>query len=167
MLNKAKGNGIKFDVTVSGSVRYLVENIISVSDLRTLLADLIENAIIATKDCFKREILVSLGVCEGYYLAEVFDSGRLFEKEPLINFGLKKTTTHADTGGSGIGLMTTSEILSNYQASLVIEEFPDQFNIFSKKVSVRFDNFSQYIVKAESAQIIRTISAREANVVHV
>jgi signal transduction histidine kinase len=165
MFNKAKANGIKYEFTVSGSVRYMVENIISVSDLRTLLADLIENAIIATKSCDKKKILVSLGVYEGYYMVDVFDSGKPFEQESLINFGRKKTTTHANTGGSGIGLITVSEILNNYHASFIIEEFPDKYNIYTKKVSVIFDHLNQYMVKARTDEEIRTISVREDSIV--
>ena len=90
MFNKARENGIKYEFTVSGSIKYMVENVISVSDLRTLLADLIENAIIATKNCDKKEILVTLGVCEECYMIDVFDSGIPFEPETIINFWQKK-----------------------------------------------------------------------------
>ncbi len=54
MLQKAKAHGINFDLSVSGSVKYLVENVIGESDLNTLLADLIDNAIIAVKNCEKK-----------------------------------------------------------------------------------------------------------------
>lgn len=167
MFNKARENGIKYEFTISGSVKYMVENVIYVSDLRTLLADLIENAVIATKKCDKKEILVSLGIFEGYYMINVFDSGISFEPETIINFGRKKSTTHADTGGSGIGLLTVSEILSIYGASFIIEEFSETSNFFTKNVSVKFDNLDQYIVKSKTDKEICAISVREDLIVNI
>lgn len=167
MLSKARENGIKYEVTISSSVKYMVENIISASDLRTILADLIENAIIAAKDCDKKEILVSLGAFEGYYMIDIFDSGIPFEPETLIDFGRKKNTTHANSGGSGIGLMTVSEILNNYGASFIIEELSDEYTFFTKKVSVKFDNLNQYIIKADTNKDIRVTPVRENLIVNI
>jgi Histidine kinase-, DNA gyrase B-, and HSP90-like ATPase. len=163
MFDKARKSNVDFDFTISGSMKYLVENIIAVSDLRTLLADLIENAIIASKDCDKRKVLVSSGVFEGYYTIDIFDSGVPFELETLINFGRKKTTTHANAGGSGIGLMTVSEILNSYHTSFVIEEFSESDAAFSKKVSVKFDNLNQYAVKSKDLDKAVICNASLAN----
>lgn len=94
-------------------------------------------------------------------MIDIFDSGVAFEQETLINFGREKTTTHANAGGSGIGLMTVFEILNFYSASFIIEEFSDSDNTFSKKISVKFDNLNQYIVKAKSDKGTRAISIRK------
>lgn len=166
MHSKAKQNGIKCEFTVSASIKYMVENIISVSDLRTLLADLLENAVIATKNCEKKKIFVSFTVLEGYYLIDIFDSGLPFEREILENFGRKQITTHADTGGSGIGLITVSEILSNYAASFIIEEFPSQ-SVFTKKISVKFDHLNQFIIKTNSDKEVRTIPVKQDLILNV
>ena len=160
MFNKARENSIKFELTISGSVKYLVENVISESDLNTLLADLIENAIIATKNNGSKEILASISISEGYYIIDVFDSGIPFELETIVSLGLKKITTHADNGGSGIGLTTSFEIFKKYSASFLIEEFSDGNILFTKRVSVKFDSLNQYIVKTFRNNEINAISER-------
>lgn len=152
MYRKANENSIKYDVAISGSIKYMTEKVISVSDLRTLLADLIENAIIAVKASDKKEILVMLSICDGVYVIDVFDSGLPFEPKVLMNFGREKITTHADTGGSGIGLMTVSSILSGYRASFLVEEYPEGSGNFTKKVSVKFDNLNQFNVKSKALE---------------
>ena len=159
MLNKARENCIEFELVISGSVKYLVGNIILESDLNTLLADLIENAIIATKYGENRKILVSLGICEDCYLIDVFDSGIPFDAETIVNLGLKKFTTHND--GSGIGLTTAFEIFKKYGASFLIEEFDSENTLFTKKVSVKFDKLNKYIAKTLRNPEIEAISQRD------
>lgn len=167
MLHKAKAAGTDFELTISGSVKYLVENIISETDLNTLLADLVENAMIATKSSNSKRILVSISISEGHYLVDIFDSGIPFEVETIVNIGLKKITTHADSGGSGIGLATAFEIFKKHNASFIIEEFADENSLFTKKVSVKFDNLNQYIIKTMRSSEIKAFSQREDLIVTV
>jgi len=165
MRGRARENGIEFALVLYGSVKYMTENIIPVSDLRTLLADLIENAVIAAKSGGGKEILVSIGVSEGRYLVDILDSGVPFEANTLVHLGLEKTTTHAEHGGSGIGLVTAFEILKLYRASLIIEEFSGESTPYSKRVSVRFDGLNQYIVKTIRHKEIKALSQRDDLVV--
>lgn len=167
MLHKAKAAGTDFELTISGSVKYLVENIISETDLNTLLADLIENAIIATKSSNSKRILVSISISEGHYLVDIFDSGIPFYVETIANLGLKKITTHSDSGGSGIGLATAFEIFKKHNASFIIEEFANENIFFTKKVSVKFDNLNQYIIKTMRSSEIKAFSQREDLIVTV
>ncbi len=160
MLQKAKEHQIEMDLSLSGSVKYLTENFITEMDLKTLLADLIENAIIASKRREKKNIMVHMGIEDKCYLVEVFDSGVPFTLETLSLMGLKRTTTHADEGGSGIGIMTLFEILQKTRASLVIEEFTGH-SLFTKKVSLCFDGLGQYRIKTDRADEIRLLSKRE------
>lgn len=160
MLQKAKEHQIEMDLSLSGSVKYLTENFITEMDLKTLLADLIENAIIASKRREKKNIMVHMGIEDKCYLVEVFDSGVPFTLETLSLMGLKRTTTHADEGGSGIGIMTLFEILQRTRASLVIEEF-NGHGLFTKKVSLCFDGLGQYRIKTDRADEIRLLSKRE------
>lgn len=164
MYNKAIENGVLLEFILSGSVKYMIENIISDSDLRTLLADLIENAIIATKKAENRRILVSIGISCDCYLISVLDSGIPFEVNTIVNLGLKKATTHADDGGSGIGLLTVFHIVKTHCASLVIEELCDN-GIYTKRLSVKFDGLNQYIVKTSRYNEILSVSQRKELVV--
>ncbi len=164
MYNKARENDVLLELILSGSVTYMIENIISDSDLKTLLADLIENAIIATKKAENKRVLVSIGISSGYYLISVLDSGIPFEVDTIVNLGLKKATTHADEGGSGIGLLTIFQILKAHRASLAIEELSDN-SIYTKRLSVKFDGLDQYIVKTARYNEIEAISQRKELVV--
>ena len=159
MLQKSNGYQIEFDLTVSGSVKYLVQNILDETDLRTLLADFMENAIIATKQCERRKILVHIGIVNEIYTIDVFDSGISFTAETLLHIGQMRFTTHKKDGGSGIGLMSTFEIARKYQSSFIIEEL-DSRDLFVKKVSMCFDQLGQYRVKTNQAENVHLLSRR-------
>lgn len=159
MLQKSNGYQIEFDLTVSGSVKYLVQNILDETDLRTLLADFMENAIIATKQCERRKILVHIGIVNEIYTIDVFDSGISFTAETLLHIGQMRFTTHKKDGGSGIGLMSTFEIARKYQSSFIIEEL-DSRDLFVKKVSMCFDQLGQYRVKTSQAENVHLLSRR-------
>jgi sensor histidine kinase regulating citrate/malate metabolism len=165
MLGKARASGVEFEVTISGSVKYMAENVVSAQDLTTLLADLIDNAITATKHRDKKKILVLIGIVDGCYRIDVFDSGIAFEPDTLSDLGVKKTTTHAESGGSGIGMMTTFEILKRYHASFAIEEYGDSDCLFTKKVSVSFDRMHRFGVIMGSADNIETDAREESMLV--
>ena len=160
MFNKAKENGVILELTLAGSVTFMVENIISDSELRTLLADLIENAIIATKASISKKILVFIGISNSSYLINVMDSGIPFEVNTIVDLGLKRATTHADDGGSGIGLVMAYQVIKEHHASFIIEEYSGN-NIYTKKLSVKFDGLEQYIVKSDRYNEIRSLSPRE------
>lgn len=148
MLQKSNEQQIDFNLSLSGSVKYLVESIATEQDINTLLADLIENAIIATKKCVPRNILVHIGIADNCYSIGIFDNGIAFTRETIKDIGLKRTTTHAGEGGSGIGLMTTFEILKKHKASFVIEDIADNV-LYTKNVSVCFDNLGQFRIKSK------------------
>ena len=156
MFNKAREHGIEFELTLSGSVKFMTENIASISDITTLLADLIENAITAVNHSASKKILVLIGIVDNCYIIDVFDSGIPFEPETFESLGQKKVTTHADSGGSGIGLMTTLEILKRYNASFAIEEYTQSCCIYTKKVAAVFDNLNQFNISTEKNNDIYT-----------
>ncbi len=163
MLQKCKEQLIDFNLSVSGSIKYLVENIATEQDINTLLADLIENAIIATKKCASKNVLVHIGITDNCYSIGIFDNGIPFTPETINAIGLKRTTTHAFEGGSGIGLMTTFEILRKYQASFVIEDIAGNV-LYTKNVSLCFDNLSQFRIKSDHMTHIELFSEREDRV---
>lgn len=161
MCCKAQEAGIQLEFTLSASMKYLTENIIPPSDLRTILADLIENAIIAIKsnNSINKKILVSLGIINQSYEVDIYDSGIPFENETICHLGQKNNTTHANSGGSGIGLITVLETLRRYNASFYIEQIPNAHNIFTKKVLIRFDNLNECIFKTNNNELVHIFSA--------
>lgn len=159
MLQKAKDNHTNLDVSLLGDIKYLIDNMIVESDLRTLLADLIDNAVIASRVSLTKNILITMGQSDDYYSINVFDSGEPFQEEILLNLGVKPTTTHANEGGSGIGLMTTFEIIRKSHASFIIEELINN-NLFTKKVSICFDKLNQIRIRTTRSDIKKSLSKR-------
>lgn len=144
MKQKAHEMNINFETAFSCDMKALVNENISENDLNTLLADLLENALIATKYGDHRHVLLSVDMIEDFYTISIFDSGVPFPKEVLVSLGLKNYTTHKADGGSGIGLVTSYELLKKYRASLAIEEFTQDSGLYTKKLSVVFNRLDQY-----------------------
>ncbi len=118
---RALKHRIDFQLSLEGDISGITD-VISEQDLRTIIADLGENAIIATKESEIKTIRISIErKTDGYALC-FFDSGEAFAAEVLENFGTQRCTTHAATGGSGIGLVTTGELAAKYQGEFYITE---------------------------------------------
>lgn len=154
---EAESNNIEFNLTLSGSINYMVENVIDQSKLETLLGDHIKDAIIAihhSNNNYKK-ILVIIGIIDNYYEVCIYDTGIEFEINTLLKLGTEAITTHKQTGGSGIGFMTTFKTMNETKASLIIEENHRINNTdFTKAVRIRFDGKNQYIVKSYRAEEI-------------
>lgn len=146
MQQKASSFDIRFDTSISCDVKYLTEHIIDEDKLSTLLADLIENAIIATRHNAKHHILLSISIVSKIYTISVFDSGIPFTKEVLAKMGQEQITTHSDENGSGIGMMSTFSIMKDCQASLLLDEYISEYGLYTKKLSIAFDNKNQHIL---------------------
>jgi len=156
-----KDEDIEFNLKVNGSILYMVENIVSQSKLETMIGDHLENALIAVNagnNSF-RSIFVILGLVGDFYELSVLDSGIPFEPDTLIRLGTNYITTHSDSGGSGIGLMTTFEAARECGASVVIREMKPNAADFSKSVTVRFDGKNDYIVQTHRTGELRALCA--------
>lgn len=146
MNERSKKEDYTFKVDMGCELKGLTEKIITEEDLSTLVADLIENAIIANKYNEGKYILVSFGMMKKEYIIDIYDSGIPFDKEVLEKYGQEQITTHADDSGSGIGLMQTYEILSKCGASLFIDEFSQDDGMYTKRLSVVFNKKHQYVL---------------------
>lgn len=136
---KARSMGVSFDATVLADVTKLIgDDGVSETDFNTLLLDQGENALIAASYEEKRNVLAVIGVQDNCPVLSVFDSGGSFDKTVLKAMGKKRVTTHEDSGGSGIGLMTTFELLKKYGASFTIDE-NIKSDAYTKKTEIRFD----------------------------
>ena len=116
----------------------------SEKELSTLLADLLENALISTRHHQGKHIFLGMKKNMDNFCLEIWDSGDIFSKEVLYHIGKKKYTTHKADGGSGIGLMVTWELLKKYQASLIIDENVFVDDVFTKKIMICFDKKNDY-----------------------
>lgn len=152
MQQKAIKNDIEFQAVISCDVPYLTEHIISQDDLRTVLADLLENAILATQANKGRHVVLSLCIVSNTYTISVFDSGVPFNINVIEKWGLEQITTRKKTGGSGIGLMTTYEIAKKYNASFIIHELSTSNRTFTKEVILSFNKRNQYILQTNRTE---------------
>lgn len=144
MQQKASEKDTDFDVSVTCDMDSFLRKIISEDDLNTLLADFLENAMIAAAHSSSRHVLLNIDKTDSFYHISIFDSGIPFSKEVLVNLGLQQYTTHKEEGGSGIGLVTSYELIRKYNASLIIEEYAQDSGLYTKKVSLIFNRLGQY-----------------------
>lgn len=142
-----------FTVDISPSALSLLTKIIRIDDIVHLLADLIENALNAISDSPSRDIKLQIYQHGKYPFIGLSDTGIPFEISTLTHLGIKGTTTHAETGGTGIGLMDIWEIKNRYKASLHIVEYESSLP-FQKKISFLFDQKNQYLVYSWRADAI-------------
>lgn len=140
---------IDFNLKISGSIPFMTEHVIPQNKLETMIGDHLQDELIAVNTSAHpfRSILAVLGLVEDFYEFAIFDSGIPFEADTLIQLGTKRVTTHADTGGSGIGFMTTFDTMRKYGASLIIDEKKTNNADYSKSVTIRFDGKHQYIIQ--------------------
>ena len=143
MQSECVKNKIDFQLQLNGNIYTMINHYIDKEELEILLADHIKNAIIAIGygDNINKSILVRLGKLDGNYGLYIYDSGIEFEIETLLNLGKKPSTTHKDSGGTGMGFMNTFDTLKKNKASFIIEEYgkPIKDN-FTKALKFKFDN---------------------------
>lgn len=164
MLNYMKSecikNKIKFEVQLNGNIYQMINNHITKEELEILIADHVKNAIIAVKcsNNSNKSILVRIGKIDGQYSIYIYDSGIEFEINTLHKLGKIPSTTHKESGGTGMGFMNTFDTLKKHKASITINEYgkpvkdnytkvimivfnkKDEFNIISyrqKEIEVR------------------------------
>lgn len=139
---------IAFEVKIHPGFSSRIGDSISEADLSHLLSDLIENAIIATRNSETKQILVHLGILYDVPSVEVSDTGNPFDPMVYQDFGLQKHSTHLDHGGSGIGLMDIWELKKKYAASLHIYEYAPDTAEFAKKITLVFDSKKHYLIRS-------------------
>ena len=150
-------DNIKFELQVVGNIHYMVNNLITENELEILIADHIKDAIIAINhsDNSNRSILVRIGKIDNLYSLYIYDSGIEFTKEVLDNLGKKPITTHADTGGTGMGFMNTFDTLNKTKASFIINEIgkPCEDN-YTKVLIFKFDNANAFKVNSYKDKVV-------------
>lgn len=147
MQSECAKNKIDFQLQVSGNINHMSNKYVSKEDLEILLADHIKNAIIAINysENTNKSILVRIGKIDGAYGLYLYDSGIEFEIGTLLNLGKIPSTTHNDSGGTGMGFMNTFDTLKKYKASLVINEYGKlSKDSYTKLIMIKFDDKNEY-----------------------
>ena len=160
MQQRALAQNINFSLHITGDIVKMTEAIISGEDLSHLLADLLENAMIAIGDNEVRSLSAYLCHNEDSCTIEISDSGNAFDVQLFEDFGQTRHTTHKDSGGSGIGLMDIWKIKKQYRASLHIIEYTPGTSIFTKKIALVFDWKNHYLIQTYRRNEIERVHMR-------
>lgn len=158
MQSECSKNDIDFQLQLSGNIHHMINHHIAKEKLEILLADHIKNAIIAINysDNINKSILVRMGIIDGNYGLYIYDSGIEFEIETLLNLGEKPSTTHKESGGTGMGFMNTFDTLKASKASMTIKEYnkPCKDN-FTKLIMIKFDDKNEFKICSYRAEEIK------------
>lgn len=146
MAKRAQQDNIQFSVHFGTELEQHIPQALSVDDLVHLLSDLLENALIATTGSANPVVQLQFYQFKKHLVLEVSDNGIPFETASIVNLGLEQLTTHADAGGSGIGLMDIWNIKEKYRASLHIDEY-ETSSPYAKKISLTFNKKNHYSVR--------------------
>lgn len=156
---RALNENILFRVAITTEPFSLTDSSCHQHDLRTLLADLGENAVHAAANNENSSVYVELGFQEDILFLSVYDTGHYFDYEVLKNIGKSRFTTRLKNGGSGIGLMQTMEILNRYQASFQLKEFSADSD-YRKAIHIRFDSRNKREICSDRSELTKLKSIR-------
>ena len=165
MENRASTLGIEYHYQFDKTLKEMLPAFITEDDAMHLLSDLIENAIIAVTHSEKKNIHIHIGFIRSILFIDISDSGIPFTPETYEKFGNIQYTTHAEHGGSGIGLMDIAKLKRQYQFSLQIYEYPENETIYTKKIRILFDRKAHYLIQSYRAKELRSAILR--NDLHV
>lgn len=146
MQEKAMSKDIVLSASGDPGIANLVARTIEEEDLKTLAADMLENAIIANTYNHGSNVYFVIGYFGKHLAIYVYDSGIPFTKEVLLDLGIQKHTTHEADGGSGIGLMTIFELVRKYRATYIIDEYSTPTGPYTKRITIVFDKRRKYIL---------------------
>ncbi len=160
LYKKATLNHVDFICKIPANLKVLRKGIVDEDSLNTLIADLCENAIIATKNTLNKKVLLSINKENNTLYIDIFDTGHPFDINVIKHMGQTRYTTHPDSGGNGIGLMTTFELVKLHSASFIIDENCDS-SPYCKKVSVCFDGLCKVKIHSTRTELHNALNTRE------
>ncbi|MDD6157352.1 MAG: hypothetical protein PUB52_10100 [Lachnospiraceae bacterium] len=158
-VKNARHSGICTKYNIDSNFMATIETYLTDEELAHILADMIQNAIIAMKATAQQNLLISLHMINGNPTISVMDSGTEFSPEVLQNLGLAPCSTHLDEGGSGIGLMDIWQLKIKSKASMIIKELPQPGN-YTKQLSIIFDGKNKYVVFTNRKQELTKLTNR-------
>lgn len=160
LYNKATKSNAHFSVSAHQSLKKYKGFADCENDFNTMLLDLGENAIISLDESDNKKAFLLVDASENNLCLSFFDSGDMFAINVIRNLGLRRTTTHKKTGGTGIGLMNTFKLCRKYKASFVLDETVDNDD-YVKCVSIVFDGLNQMRVKSNRPEVNRILVDRD------
>lgn len=137
---------VLFTAHINTELADFVPSAISDDDFVYLLSDLLDNAFVATRDIRSRMIQIQFYKWNKQLVVEIADNGIPFEVDSILEMGINRRTTHEDTGGTGVGLMTIWSMKEKYGATYHLDEY-ETATPFTKKISLTFDKKNRYSVR--------------------
>lgn len=150
---------IPYQVILFDDLSAAVPKDISEEDLTHLLSDLLSNAIYASKEVPTASIQVCLGEQNGIFTVRVHNTGSVFPTDVLRDLGLVRHTTHADTGGSGIGLMDIWSIKKRCSATLLIDELSASPASYTS-INLLWNRKDHYMIQSDRSRELSTCIRR-------
>lgn len=151
MQSRAAEEGVDFQLWVDVDDAQALCKDIRDEDIRTLLTDLVENALNAVKDTDNKHVYVEIHAGVEPYQINVFDSGTPISSEVLGKLGERGMTSHPTTGGSGIGMMTILQLCRGYKISFEHVPLPENGR-YTKRISLCFDGQGRVELGNDAAQ---------------
>lgn len=152
---------IPYQVILFDNLLSTIPSKIIEEDFAHLLGDLLTNAINACKDIPTASIQVYLGKMDGISTIKICNTGTVFDMETLNCLGLARHTTHPDTGGSGIGLMSIWRIKQKYAATLLIDEYIDTDTASTYTyMNLLFNGKNHYMIQSNRHKDLSTYITR-------
>ena len=145
---QAMDSGISFSAEYTSEFFSNIFAYIDEEQLTHIVADLVQNAVIATKNSNAKNINVSFVSNAGTPSIQISDTGVSFPIIVLDSLGQERCSQHLNDGGSGIGLMDIWALKNTAKATLLIEEFPDDAS-FTKRIHLIFDSKNRYLVMSD------------------
>lgn len=145
-VKRAFDEHVLFTVHIDTELEDFVPSSVSDDDFVYLVSDLLENAFVATANTRSPMIQLQLYKWNKQLVVEIADNGLPFEVDSILQMGIERRTTHADTGGTGVGLITIWNIKETYGATYHLDEY-DTASPFTKKISLTFDKKNRYSVR--------------------
>ena len=135
----AEDNGINFGLVADGNVAGITQ-IITQSQLETLVSNLLDNAIISVRKS---------GIADGKITARLWsygltvnDNGEAFSDSVLADMARCKETLTPNRGdGVGIGFVTIFEITNECKASIEVKQSNEK-----KSITIRFDGKNRLVI---------------------
>ena len=157
MKSEAQNAGIPFHVVLFDDLVSTIPEKISEDDFNHMLSDLLANALNACKGIAGASIQVYLGKMDGISTIKICNTGTVFDVETLNHLGLVRHTTHPDTGGSGIGLMSIWRIKHKYAATLLIDEnFDTNTASAYTYMNILFNGKNHYMIQSNRHKELST-----------
>lgn len=150
MQSQALKENIQYQVILFDDLTTTIPREISENDFVHMLSDLLTNAINACRNIPSAAIQIYLGKFDNISTIKIYNTGHPFHIDTLNNLGQSRHTTHADTGGSGIGFMDIWQIKERYAATLLIDEITDTSSSQSTVcINILFNHKNHYIIQSD------------------